>query len=280
LLQAENVLETVDRLYGEERHQEGYDYTLRMLEDPPNGIALAELYWRLSRFTKEVGDIAEREGAKSSNLAAIFEEGESYADRAIELDQESYWGYYWKSVNIARLSAVQGILKSLVLVKPMKAAVETALEINPGHSNSYYLLSIMYKSAPGWPLAFGNVDFAVSLCRKAIDLNRVDYEIGEDEINFWYHLELARHLEKRGWNERKRAKRQPEKADKYAEIEDEVERSVYYEGTIDIGMQSDKAEAIEILNWLIAECESKPNPKVAERLACDEARVLLDTLRN
>ena len=278
LLFAETAIETADRLYDEELHKEGYAYLVSALKDPHNEIQPAELYWRLSRVTKEIGDIAERKGAESSELVSIFEEAESYASRAIDLDAESYWGYYWKSANIARLAASKGFMKSIFLIKPMKEAAETALRINPRHSNSYYLLSIMYKSAPGRPIAFGSVDFAVSLCRKAIDLNRIDNENGKADLDLWYHLELARHLGKRDWDEKKRIKKQPEKAREFAQAEGELEASFYYEGTVDIGDRSDMAEAIEILVWLTEEYENKKLPKETERLAYKEAQALLSEL--
>ena len=275
---AESAVDIVDRLNEEERHREGYEYLLTQIRDISRHAQPAELFWRVSRAIKEVGDIAERNGAEPTELAALFEEGVGYADRAIDLDPESYWGYYWRSANIARLASTQGFFKSIRLVKPMKEAAEAALLINPRHSNSYFILSIMYKSAPGWPIGFGNVDFAVSLCRQAIDLNRADYERGTDNLNYWYYLELARHLEKRNWSEGKRIRSIPAKTSKLAEITGEFERAFYYEGTIQIGDQTDKAEAVEILEWLIIQFDSKLPLKETDRLAYNETRTLLAEL--
>ena len=265
---SETAAETADRLYDEEKHREGYEFLLKAVDETSDDAQLSELYWRLSRVTMEVGDLEELEGAEASDLMDLYKDGETYADLAIELNPQSYWAYYWKSTNVGRWAETKGILNSLFLAKPMRNMLISALEINPGHSNSFYVMGIMYERAPGWPLAFGNADFAVSLGRKAIDVNRADFANGTDEIKLEYYLELARHLEKRDWNEKS-------KAEKFAEIEDEIEKFYYYEGVIDIKDMSDLDEAIEILDWLVAEYEKLPSLKKADILDLADAKAHL-----
>ena len=73
----------------------------------------AELYWRLARTALKLGDEAEKSGTGPEMLLEIFEEGESYASRAIELDADNHLGYFWKSANIGRWGQIKGVLNAL-----------------------------------------------------------------------------------------------------------------------------------------------------------------------
>lgn len=276
---SEDATGAADRLYEQEKHREGYEFLLKAVEETSDDAQLSELYWRLARVTMEVGDLEELEGAEASDLLDIYKDGETYADLAIELNPRSYWAFYWKSTNVGRWAETKGILNSLFLAKPMRNMLRSALAINPGHSNSFYVLGIMYERAPGWPLSFGNSDFAVSLGRKAIDVNRDDFANGTDIVELEYYLELARHLKERDWNVKKRRKEQKSKAEKFEEIEDKVEKFYYYEGTIDIEDMSDLDEAIEILEWLVAEYEKLPGLKKADMLDLADAKAHLGEWR-
>ncbi len=269
---AETNIEKADRLHDEEKHQENRGFLLEAIESTNNSAEKAELYWRLARTTLEIGDELELEGADEDGLLETFIEGEAYADKAIELNPDSYWGYYWKSANVGRWGEVKGILNSLFKAKPMRDLLATALSIYPDHPDSYYVLGIMYRKVPGRPISFGSTDKSVSLARKAVDAHLDEYEAGEvDEIKLSFYMELARSLWDRDWSASKREKKARSKADDYREESDVLEKHYYYEGVIDIAYVSDREEAVDIMNWVVSEFQTRPFLKKAHKADLDEA---------
>lgn len=270
---AETTLEMADRMHDEELHREAF----AMLEDAISATSgpkdLAELYWRLARATMEVGDLMELEGASEDALLAKFNEGEAYADKAVELDSENYEAYYWKSANVGRWAEIKGILKSLFKAKPMRNLLIKVISIYPEHPASYYVLGIMYERVPGKPVSFGNSNYAVSLGRKAVDANRVEIASGaEDEVKLVFYVELARHLMERDWSASKRRKEYDDNADDFRKRSDPFEKNRFYEGTIDIPDISDEQEAIQIMEWVINEYENLDQPRNKQLTELEEAR--------
>ena len=277
LLSAETVLEKADRLHEEEKHLENKEFILESIESTSAAKEKAELYWRLARTTLEIGDSLELDGADEETLLDNFLEGEAYADRAIELDQDSYWAYYWKSANIGRWGEVKGILNSLFKAKPMRDLLHNALTIYPGHPDSYYVLGIMYRKVPGRPISFGSSDKSVSLARKSIDANLAEYEAGEvNEVKLSYYMELARSLWDRDWSASKRRKELSSKAKDFGKETDVLEKHFYYEGTMDIPDVSDREEAVDIMSWVVSEFRAKPFLKNSQQADLDEAVIDLE----
>ncbi len=269
---AETAVEKADRLYDEEHHRESQVFIKEAIAATSNTKQKAELYWRLARATLEVGDLFELEGAAEQVLLDTFVEGEGYADKSIELNPESYWGYYWKSANSGRWGEVKGILNSLFKAKPMRDLLRRALTIYPEHPDSYYVLGIMYRKVPAFPVAFGSTDYAVSLGRKSIDTQRAEFEAGKaKEIKLSFFMELARSLKERDWNASKRQKKIPPKADDFRKLTDVLEKNFYYEGTVNVPDLSDEEEAVTIMRWVIAEFRAKPVLKDSHKTDMDEA---------
>ena len=158
---AETTIEKVDRIHEEELHRENQAFVKGAIASTSNTMEKAELYWRLARTTLEVGDLLELEGADKDVLLDTFIEGEGYGDKSIELNPNSYWGYYWKSANMGRWGEVKGILNSLFKAKPMRDLLQEALTIYPDHPDSFYVLGIMYRKVPGFPISFGSADKAI-----------------------------------------------------------------------------------------------------------------------
>jgi hypothetical protein len=274
---AETTIEKVDRMHDEELHRENQVFIKETIESTTDVKEKAELYWRLARTTLEVGDLLELEGAEEDVLLDTFIEGEGYADRSIELDPGSYWGYYWKSANMGRWGEVKGIFNALFKAKPMRNLLQQALAIYPEHPDSFYVLGIMYRKVPGKPISFGSSNKSVSLARKAIDAHRAEYEAGiEDEIKLSYYMELARSLWERDWSASKRRKEMRSKAEDFREETDVLEKNFYYEGTLDIPDMADREEAVDIMRWVISEFRAKPFLKSSQKTDLDEALVDLE----
>jgi tetratricopeptide (TPR) repeat protein len=111
----------------------------------------------------------------------IYDEGMTFADRAIEADPSNNLGYYWKASNLGRWGETRGILSSLNQAKPMRDLLEQSIERDSDHWDSYYVLGLLYARVPGGIISFGNTDYAVSLGRKARELMREEMRAGETE---------------------------------------------------------------------------------------------------
>jgi tetratricopeptide (TPR) repeat protein len=247
-----SLLEEAESLHDSENHMGVKELLLANLDTASTDAEKTELYWRLARALLNHGDEMEPQGAEKDALIAIFEEGEGYADKAIELDPENHEGYYWKSANIGRAGQVRGILNSLFAAKPMRKLLEETLTRNPEHADSYYILGQLYEQLPGFPLSFGNKDYAVSLGRKALMLHQRELDAGvEDEIDYDYWTEMAKHLYARDWDAAKREKEQQKKKRKQASAEGILDKSVLYEADISLQPVSDRREAMEMLDTAI-----------------------------
>ena len=116
----------------------------------------------------------------------------------------NHLGYYWQSANIGKWGQAKGILNALFKATPMRDLLQQAINQEPDHAGSYYVLGQLYAEVPGI-ISFGNDDYAVGLARKSIDLHEAELAAGEaEEVEHDYYIQLASHLMQRGWNERKR----------------------------------------------------------------------------
>ena len=97
----------------------------------------------------------------------------------------------------------------------------------------------------------------------------------EKEINYDFYTELAKHLYKRNWDSGKRKRSQPQKKRKYRLAKNEFEKSLYYEGAVELKNVSDREEAMEMINWVIKELSSIKNRKKSQNDDLKEAKETL-----
>ncbi len=273
-----SLFSRIDDNYIESR----YDENEKLLEEAKTKVSgskeRAEYLWRLSRNVLNLTDDLRREGADTDLLLERYSEGERYADEAVSLDSSNHNAYYWRGSNVGRWGQTKGILNSLVKAGPMKDDLVKAVNIESEHADSYYVLGILYASVPKM-LSFGNIDYAVSYSRKAIEA----YE--GDKTKYSYYLKLATHLKDRGWNERKRGKNIRGMKDDYRKVDEPAEKNQYYEGVFDFSTpqvysrrgvenMSDEQEAKLIIDWLIDELEAKSNLTSGERENLKDAKEL------
>lgn len=276
--QLQSALDGADAAYEEDDYEESIAILEEALTEADDGAEEAELYWRLSRATLSLGDRRKDAGAEEDLLLPIFEEGERYADRAIEADSRNHLGYYWKAANIGRWGQAKGILNSLFKAAPMRDLLTEAIELEPEHADSYYVLSQLYAQVPGL-ISFGNSDYAVSLARRALDLHGEQLASGqEDERREGYDVKLAAALIGRDWNARKRNREQDGKAEAYRDAESELERGFYYEGIVEIPRASDEEEARSVLDAVIGELQGRDGLSEQEERQLTEALELRESL--
>ena len=256
----QDLLDRVDQLHEAEKYEQSRSLIESSIAEAAGAAQKAELYWRSARAWLNLGDEAEDGGTAEQQLLAFFERGEAEAEKAIQADPNNHLGYYWKSANIGRWGQVKGILNSLFKAKPMRDLLQQAVGVEPDHADSYYVLGQLFEQVPGFPVSFGDKDYAVSLGRKSIDLHEQQVEAGiEEEINYDFYTEMAKHLWERNYTAARRAREQGRNRGKYDSISDPMEKNFYYEAVVSLKEMSDREEALEMIKWVVRELQGISN---------------------
>lgn len=251
---------------------------LEALESRATGSDAAEVYWRLAQATLMLGDQREVAGAGEDELLAIYERGERYGEQAIDADPGNNLGYYWTSANVGRWGQTQGVLNSLFRAPDMRDLLTESVNLDPDHADSYYVLGQLYAQVPG-VISFGNVEYAVSLGRKAVDLMEAELAAGErEELNEDFYIQLASHLISRDWNRRRRARNMGDIRQSYQNAGTPIERGFFYEGSASVRDGEDAAEAREILDEVIDRLEGIGNRSPSENRRLEEALELREAM--
>lgn len=164
------IQEAVDRL---ETHLE---------KQPGDGEAL----WLISKAYLYLGDRID------DNKEDIYETGKAYADAAVENLPTSPHPYFWQASLTGRIGQTRGILSSLFMVRPMKNALDQALEVDENFADAHWVLSQLYHQAPGFPVSIGSKKSSLQYAERAVEL---------DPANLEYLLQLAVALEYNGRKE-------------------------------------------------------------------------------
>jgi len=254
-------LQRADALDTAGSYESAQNLLLRVLPSAATPAERADIYVRLSRESLNIADREHDTGKSKEQVLAIYDHGVAYADKAIAADPTNPEGYFWKSGNIGRIGLLKGVMVSLDSVPTIKELLTKTIELNNNHAKAFYALGQMYAKLPGWPISFGSIEHAVSLARKAVDLQERDIRAGlYPEMDYGFYLELARYLHQRNWDAKKRAHEQPNEKKKFNETRDLIERSFYYEGTVAIPAESDRQEANALLERTIRMINQKASP--------------------
>jgi hypothetical protein len=238
------------------RYQDEEDLLARLLSVTRDDAQLAEVYWRLARTYLQFGQELQLAGGARDKMLKLFEQGAGYADTAVKMDSGNAMGYFWKAANVGRWGQVKGIIESLQKANEMKDLLYISMSYDPSYPGTYYLLGQLYDQVPGWPLGFGDLNYAVSMARKAVDANEMNLKNGTYPYKYYdMYIELASYLWKRNWDANKRAREQAAEKKKYSEKSSTLEKYCYYEGVVTLANESDRGEARMILRRCAAELE-------------------------
>jgi tetratricopeptide (TPR) repeat protein len=121
--------------------------------------------WRMARLCYWIGDHTPTNDAKKP----IFQKGIDYAKKAIELGPDKPDGHFWLGVNYGVYGEAKGKLKSLSLVKPIKAEMNRVIEIDPtyDHGGADRVLGRVYHEVPG--IAGGSEKKSLEHLLKAVE---------------------------------------------------------------------------------------------------------------
>lgn len=249
--------QAADTLHNKGMYADARTLVLDAVTTAATGKEQAELYWRASRETLELGDISDSAKKPVADTLAIFTEGEGYADKAIAADPQNDLGYYWKSSNIGRWGQVKGVLNSLFKAGPMRDLLVKDLSLNPNRSDAYYVLGQLYREVPGWPVSFGNVNAAVSFGRKSVDLRQAQVQAGtETELVYNFITELAKTLYKRNWSAATRITEQKNAAARLASATTPLDKAAAYEASVTLANIADRVEAKALVQGVVNDLQN------------------------
>ncbi len=261
----EDQLKEMDDLYRYDKLEQCKALIEKNINETQDSIMLSELYWRLSRVTLSLADELEVQGADQGQLFYLFEKGEEYADKSIEL-HENAPAYVYKASNIGRWGQLKGPLNSLAKADPIKETIKYIVNDlgDTSQSIGWYVIGQLYHLLPGWPISFGNQDIAVSVSRKALDT------IPSNMLYPGHFKGLAEILWDRNWSSSKRNSKIKgiEKSWKN-EKSDVFEKHFYYEGangvkhvpfysSVPLNKMSDRQEAVLLLRYALAKYDAWP----------------------
>jgi len=106
-----------------------------------------DVYWRIARILYYIGAHTESKKEKKT----IFSQGIYNAKKAVALEPEKPDGHYWLGVNYGVFGEAKGVLKSLSLVKPIKAEMNKVIEIDREYEDggADRVLGRVYFKVPG-----------------------------------------------------------------------------------------------------------------------------------
>jgi tetratricopeptide (TPR) repeat protein len=122
-------------------------------------------YWRMARVLYWIGDHTAAKDVKKR----LFQQGIDCAKRAVEVDPNKADGHFWLGVCYGVYGEARGVLKSLFLVKPIKAEMRRVLEIEPAYDRggADRVLGRVYHEVPG--IAGGSEKKSLEHLLKAVE---------------------------------------------------------------------------------------------------------------
>lgn len=123
------------------------------------------LAWRLARTYYAIGKNSAEDARKEYYHRCI-----DRADQAIELNNRSAWGFFFRGICRGKLGEIQGIWSSLSIIKPLKKDFKKAVTLDPSVSQGgpHRALGKLYLELPG--LLGGSVEKSVDHLKQAVVL--------------------------------------------------------------------------------------------------------------
>jgi tetratricopeptide (TPR) repeat protein len=129
-----------------------------------------EPYWKVARMLYFVGSHTEDKKTRQTT----FSQGVYHAEKAVALEPEKPDAYYWRGVCNGKYGETRGVLKSLSLVKPIKADMNKVLELEHTYEDggADRVLGRVFFKVPGF--AGGSKDKSLEHLQKSKELGPED----------------------------------------------------------------------------------------------------------
>lgn len=112
-----------------------------------------------------LGDLAKDDGQKLRYYAL----GTAAADEGIKRDKACADAWFYRGATLGRYGETKGVLKALSLLGDVKGAMQTALKLDPSHSDAMLALGKIDEAVPA--IAGGSDERAEAYFRKALKMD-------------------------------------------------------------------------------------------------------------
>lgn len=133
-----------------------------------------ELQWKTSKYYYYLAGRYKDDTEKS---LPFYKLGAKYGKQAMKAKPDGYDGKYWWMINFVHTTLGESKLKILAESKKIKAECEELIKLDPKRHEAYMLLGGMYRSLPGFPIAWGDNEKSLELLLKAEKLAPDDAEL-------------------------------------------------------------------------------------------------------
>lgn len=139
----------------------------RLLKNYPDSVRLYEavniMYFRLGEY--------------HNNTIEIFEKGRENSRKLQTIEsKDSGRGIFWEAVFMGKIGQEQGVISSLLKIKPMRDKLIKCINMEPNFAPAYDSLARLYNQAPGWPLSIGDKKEALKYRKKSVALDPYNFE--------------------------------------------------------------------------------------------------------
>ena len=251
---------------------EDFDADEEYLSDAEESASTDEeksaILWRLSRNSLSQGDLLDEDD--KDGRFAMYEESQAYAEESTSLMPNAD-AYHWLSSAIGRWGQTKGVLESLSRAGEMRDYELKAIdEYGYDHTDAWYVRGILYNQLPGWPISFGNKNYAISYMRRSLET-----QIAGRGLFLTLYQELSNQLYDRNWDAKKRTSEINKMQKDYDKNDVLSEKMKYYEGaegaskvpfysTVSLSQMSDRQEAAMLLMYADAVFKTKADPLPSE----------------
>ncbi len=137
----------------------------------PSTIVLADIENDLVHLQERWAEVNYQ--LESNLQESAFEQLIAEAESVTTEYPDSAEAWIWSGIIKSTYAGVKGGLVALSMAKAAKADLEQAIAINPDalDGSAYNTLGTLYFSVPGWPIGFGDDDYAGELISMALALN-------------------------------------------------------------------------------------------------------------
>lgn len=123
-----------------------------------------ELLWTASRLFYYLAQRFKEDKKKS---ISYNQKGVKYGKMAFDINSKGYDGRYWWAMNYVLTAVDEGVITILKVSKQIKLFLEKMIKDEPNRFEAYMMLGGMYRSLPGFPIAWGDNDKSLELLKKA-----------------------------------------------------------------------------------------------------------------
>lgn len=166
----EEIFQKVRKLIDERELDDNNLETARdeLFELVENDSECAWGYGLLAEINYWFGEYAD----DADDKLAFFNEGVECGKTGVEIDEDSLESNFWLAVNSGSYGQEKGIMQSLAMISPIKAAAEKALQLDENYfyGGPWRVLGRLYNKAPGFPFSLGNNKKAIEHLEKAVNL--------------------------------------------------------------------------------------------------------------